>query len=147
MGEKLYARSATLYNNKYIPVRNFRRRTLRELNHCVYTIPEEIWGLLVVYVFCPFLSFTERNWWTCLNSICTLSSGSQILKHLLNYRPFYLFYLFFFLESRTSQLMSQYGKLLSGVSAIYHSNFTLWPLGNVILKQWKPHNSIVRDRV
>ena len=96
MGEKLYARSATLYNNKYIPVRNFRRRTLRELNHCVYTIPEEIWGLLVVYVFCPFLSFTETNWWTCLNSICTLSSGSQILKHLLNYRPFYLFYLFFF---------------------------------------------------
>ena len=82
-----------------------------------------------------FLSFTEANRWTCLNSICTLSSGSQMLKHVLNYRPFYLFYLFFFLESRISQLMSQYWKLLSGVSAIYHSNFTLWPLGNVILKQ------------
>ena len=82
-----------------------------------------------------FFSFTETNRWTCLNSICTLSSGSQMLKHVPNFRPFYLFYLFFFLESRISQLMSQYWKLLSGASAIYHSNFTFWPLSNVILKQ------------
>ena len=82
-----------------------------------------------------FFSFTETNRWTCLNSICTLSSGSQMLKHVPNFRPFYLFYLFFFLESRISQLISQYWKLLSGASVIYHSNFTLWPLSNVILKQ------------
>ena len=55
-----------------------------------------------------FFSFTETNRWTCLNSICTLSSGSQMLKHVPNFRPFYLFYLFFFLESRISQLISQY---------------------------------------
>ena len=55
MGEEGNASSITLYNNnKYIPVKNFRRRTLRELNHSVYTIPEEIWGLLVVYVFVLF---------------------------------------------------------------------------------------------
>ena len=62
------------------------------------TIPEEIWGPLSCSLC--FLSFTETNRWTCLNSICTLSSGSQMLKHVPNFRPFYLFYLFFFLESR-----------------------------------------------
>ena len=93
------------------------------------------WGNMGTTCSLCFLSFTETNRWTCLNSICTLSSGSQMLKHVPNFRPFYLFYLFFFLESRISQLMSQYWKLLSGASAIYHSNFTLWPLSNVILKQ------------
>ena len=91
------------------------------------------WGDMETTCSLCFLSFTETDQWTCLNSITTLSSGSQMLKHLLNYRPFYL-YLFYFLESRISQLMSQYWKLLSGVSAIYHWNFTLWPLGNVVLK-------------
>ena len=53
------------------------------------------WGNMGTTCSLCFLSFTETNQWTCLNSINTLSSGSQMLKHVLNYRPFYL-YLFFF---------------------------------------------------
>ena len=52
------------------------------------------WGDMETTCSLSFLSFTETDQWTCLNSISTLSSGSQMLKHLLNYRPFYL-HLFF----------------------------------------------------
>ena len=89
-----------------------------------------LWGLLLVYFF--FLSFTEINQWTCLNSISTLSNGSQMLKHVLNYRPLYP-YLFFSREQNfpiNVAILEATEWCQRDLSLKFH----IMPLGNVILK-------------
>ena len=95
------------------------------------TIPEEIWGPLVVFVSCPLQKQIDER---VLIPFVRCQVAPKCLRMSLII-DISIFFIFFFLESRISQLMSQYWKLLSGVSAIYHSNFILRLLGNVILKQ------------
>ena len=93
---------------------------------------QEIWGPLVVYVSFPSQKQIDGR---VLIPFVRCQAGPKCLSMSLIFDLSIFFIFSFFLESRISQLISQYWKLLSGASVIYHSNFTLWPLSNVILKQ------------
>ena len=97
---------------------------------CSRFAPSTMGTTFSLFIF--FLSFTEINQWTCLNSISTLSNGSQMLKHVLNYRPLYPYLLF----SREQNFPINVAILeaTEWCQRDLSLKFHIMPLGNVILK-------------